>query len=995
MQKLRVYKGHPSTQYIDIAFSPSNTPDEVIPMLRLQEANSINNKYGLMICSNETSISWLPSDIEFSRIIILKDDKVFAEPLNKSIDIKWPDGSSDTMIIDMKIDAKCNAEIICSYFEVWPHQVWSIYTKTATGNMMLIPGKSIAEQFPNITEIIMKQTIFPPSVDESIASPLHVYISQYRQMILDNEFLLESDDIKALRSYKWFNNKERTYSINRSNEDKEEEFRHLISLKGFGAMNYMVRMHITDEEGNQTDQLPRILSISTVALSIYKYGDQNAEFVRSYGTIFGFALRGPYLKIAFDEEGKCSWFIMSSKCQEILTVLESTIKFGAVNQKQSRQLSGFATSSFIEECEKPLIQEKTEVTENETLRNLLSELFESSKKCIKDEQSHKIDISTTQNSLAFRSLLQTSQEMLDDIEDVDEKLSKTVNSFTQHINTLSAPCKRESNVFAMTTINNSLGTLFNKKQKKAKEAAKASPMSTLTKEDRDALNSSMFKSLNKVSNILSRRGQNEEEKEQVSDTPILSFSAEDLNTTPEDVAKSLVIDSSSDSEREVFEFENRPFNGASLADEMDSFDRFRSREQSMQPASPPIHGMDNSPCMEIGNMSSQIPQMQQQQQLPPFPQPPFGDCSRDQNGIPLPFDSLKNQSQCGACFASQANYSNSNGIPCSPPYQQSMPMMSGYPQSPVNSYQMSPGQTMLGNQAMMSSIPMQSQYGMQQYSPMGQYCMQSTMFPGTVLQSGGMMSMSPVAQEKQTPASPVNVQVSIDNSKKKGKGRKKKSHKHESSSDDETDDSETESSSSYASHKKSPKKYASPKRLFKSERSRFVDVEGLNSNGLLSEIEETVDRIIMALESGESTKVEQNTLSDLINEIQNRKDEFNNENAVSDLLFSAQKLAETKNLSTTKASRLSEDVEQQIRILRKSLKPNKEPKILNFTATLPKIEPIVAKKAAETEKLPFVFTNGDSRMVSVQGQKPNNELERSLDMLKATMLTASNTFSNI
>ena len=267
-----------------------------------------------------------------------------------------------------------------------------------------------------------------------------------------------------------------------------------------------------------------------------------------------------------------------------------------------------------------------------------------------------------------------------------------------------------------------------------------------------------------------------------------------------------------------------------------------------------------------------------------------------------------------------------------------------------------------------------------------------------------------IPQQGSTPASPVHVNVQIDNSKKNKKKNStpKKHRKHDYSSYSSSSEEES-SESEYISRKKSHKMRKSlqpvAKRLFKDEKpTRFTNPAGLKTDHLLAEVEETIDSIEMALESNESTKIEQNTLEELISELEKRKEEFKAHETFEDLIFTGKKLAESRSLSIAKANRLGDEIEGYTRIWKKDLldqKTNhgssqKEKKtqegvqLLNLTSSI-----IPSPPRKETINIPFSFTNAEQNIGFVEGQKSNLDLEKSLNLLKQSMMTASQTFSKL
>ena len=1173
LRKLRVYKQFPISDAADIAFDPSITAEEVIPLLRIQEANSKTNKFGLMIQSSDNTYSWIPQKIPFTKLIVMNDDVVFAEPLNKIICVSLPDRTEECISFDMTTPARNAVELICSHFGIWPHQVWSMYTKTETGKTMIIPDKSIAEQFPGIQTVLMRQTLFSPYIDSSIATPLHIYISQYRQMILDHEFLLSEKDLESLKSYQWYNMKERIIPANSSNTEKEEELEHITSLQGFGTMNFRSRIHLCDGEGKITDQLPRVFSISDVSISIYRYGNPKPELVRSFTTIYGFSNKGPYIKIAFDRKGNNSWFVMSSKSAEILSILESSIRLKQIMPKQEDQDSRFVTTTVIPIIEKPLIQDLTFISEEEALGQILTKLYYAAKECINDREQKRCDNSSTKHLLTFNSLVQSMQSLMNNKDSKCEEQRDIADEILQEFNSLMKPCKKKQSILAFKNINSAIEKARSEvpglnipKPQRTRNSSKSTDSSRQNKKLDERFNTSLSlitnaiaKSRNKTitkADIQTKEAENKEEEEtheeeiqqSTEETKIVDITLDSVSEvfaeteTPKQVE--IINVENKEKEEEIIKIENETeqensdtsynlsetseqeettettkeentnnegnentqikeeeseseelftnikpaklINHTPVSNAFEQLEAFKEQEnkkinniqieesstqknnsfsQAFDDESecntqdslllspipkkqmPLIEEPDQTRNNTMNNNNNPIENNNSEIPLPLFnnltPNVNLGPINLTLNQPPTPLNNPNTSFTLNTQLPPQQSsylsltperqqmqtnqqqyslndyqyqqypYSSTQNFPFVP-YQQQQPpqtqnqfmnstmgspILPYYQQQPQQQMQMSPNASMMSS-SFMNSFPVPAQ--------------QFSQYPQSPIRNDQNMQSS-------TPASPVNVKVSIDNSKKKKSQRssykKHRKHKHSSSSSDSYE-SEDESESEYIPRSKSRKMRRSyqpvAKKLFKEEeQQRFIDTKNLKTEDLLSELEETIDRIEMALESNESTRGEQNVLAALLEELEKRKQEFSENEAFEDLIFSAKKISDMRSISIAKVNRIGDDIEQQIKTLRKYWNENKlqinyqqkekekssqnieNSPLFQLSSTLNMLPRQEKKKETiEPINIPFTFVQATQEKAQVEGDKVNTELQKSLDLLKESILNGSQSFSN-
>jgi hypothetical protein len=158
---------------------------------------------------------------------------------------------------------------------------------------------------------------------------------------------------------------------------------------------------------------------------------------------------------------------------------------------------------------------------------------------------------------------------------------------------------------------------------------------------------------------------------------------------------------------------------------------------------------------------------------------------------------------------------------------------------------------------------------------------------------------------------------------------------------------------------------------------------------LLAELEETSDSIVSKFQSGKDPSKEQNTLKDILAELKNRKGQFSNQNSFDNLVLAAEKLAQTKSLTESKMSVVTVTLEELLKDLRE---PNKSSNLLNLANGLA-IPKITTKKAALPSQANLTFAGANQKTGKCEGQKDDQELENSFNLLKNSILSVNNNMS--
>ena len=426
MQTLTIYREYPNNSPVDVCVDQAMTPDDVIPMLRIQEANVKVNKYGLMIMNRHKKIYWLNKDTPFPKIIINKDDIIFAQPYVKVIEVSIPNGEKKDINCRMNVPAYKIIEKCCGNFGIWPPEVWGGYIDTQIGRNLIIPSKTIAEQDPLISKMELRQVVFSPELSHDIAYPLKVYLSQYRQMIIKKEFILTHNDLKFVSAYKWFIDKEMIVSFKSSIKCDIEEYKEIVSLQGFGSSRFVIRFHSTEEKKKLSDQLPRVFSVTPNSVAIYKINSNDPFCVRSLASIYGFSYYGPYLKIFFDPKCKRAWYIMSRQSEEIMNVLKMTLKRITFIPKPERQSNHTAFSSFLSETSANASC-ITETDEEELKKSLIKTASTSFRRYARRSISGNMEVNTVRGMYGFNSILNDISVFSTDADETKIEQIKTLN----------------------------------------------------------------------------------------------------------------------------------------------------------------------------------------------------------------------------------------------------------------------------------------------------------------------------------------------------------------------------------------------------------------------------------------------------------------------------------------------------------------------------------------------------------------------------------------
>lgn len=162
--------------------------------------------------------------------------------------------------------------------------------------------------------LLRRQAFYPQNLINSIASPLPIYLAQYRQMFLDQEFYVDETDKQGLQRYDWYRGVE--YNKINSRETDLQEFNQLTSLKGFGTTKYSVKLTIVRKDGFRSNEIPRILIVSIRGIAFKKENDKNPNLVYPSETIGSIGVRGMFLMINFQKETREALYIVSSRSYE-------------------------------------------------------------------------------------------------------------------------------------------------------------------------------------------------------------------------------------------------------------------------------------------------------------------------------------------------------------------------------------------------------------------------------------------------------------------------------------------------------------------------------------------------------------------------------------------------------------------------------------------------------------------------------------------------------
>ncbi|EAY03853.1 hypothetical protein TVAG_063660 [Trichomonas vaginalis G3] len=453
-KRLRIYKEYPDKNPVDVAFEESLTAADIIPLLKIQETNIASNKYGLMIQSNQSGIKWIPDDIAFKKLLIKNTDSIFAEPLVKLINVILPGNSSEYIALEMNAPSEHITEKCCLFFNIWPHQVWNIFMMENNQKRMFIPGVSLAEQCPTVKTIFLRQTNFSPLITTKIAYPLHIYLAQYRTMIINKELVLSKNDISFLNGFKWFQEKDEKLAISKSNSEKINEFNKLTALNGFGAMNYHCRITFIEKE-NVSDQVLRIISITNQSIACYVDYNSDPEIIYSFSTIFGFAVNGPYLRIFLDEEGKSSWCIFNNNAREMLAIIESNIGMKSVTPRPYQQTTSIIVSTQVVEEKSPYRKPFEVFDPNETIIECIQNINNAVASYQDSAKSGSYSIDNVRNRISLSSMIDEAKTIsLGEDNYGDSPYIHLINNIENIIQEVNKPMKQERYISKLEEIHN-------------------------------------------------------------------------------------------------------------------------------------------------------------------------------------------------------------------------------------------------------------------------------------------------------------------------------------------------------------------------------------------------------------------------------------------------------------------------------------------------------------------------------------------------------------
>lgn len=1020
VKTLRIYKSFNDKFPVEVAFEESLTASQIIPLLRIQESNTSSNKFGLMIQSNPRTIKWIPDDVEFKRLLIKDSDIIFAEPLVKLVNVILPNDSSEYIALEMNSPSESVVEKICMFFNIWPHQIWNIFINDKNQQCMFIPGISLAEQYPNVSVVFLRQTNFSPLITAKIAYPLNIYISQYRKMILSNEFILSPQDISFLKSFKWYNEKKPKVDMAKSNAEKVNEFNQLTSLNGFGSMNYVSRISILKDDSKVSDQLVRIFSVSHSSIASYLSMNSDPEMVYSFSTIFGYTVTGPYLRIFLNDRGTDSWCIFSSHAREILAIIESYTCMKSVTPRPAQFTTGIIVSRKIIVEEKPhAIQTDYEIDPEESIRQCLQYINDSIEHCKTSSSSGSYDIDSVRNWISLGSMYDEAKAFVN--EEMDMDVLTSINHIGSKLESMNKPCTQEDLLQSLSELHEeSLKVNFNRSD--SSDDFSEVEMS----ENSDSYIISHHITTDKQANETKNDNESElftpkKAKIELKPLPPYSLKLDELNTPPPSSGplslskiqplNSDIINPTSPSglmninlplTPSKFEIPNNEFIISQKSPETSNIQPTNidnvvkqisstsspSKSIAIKPKSNnqiiPTPDINNAKAAEIVDNTNSLAMKFKSDAK-----------ANDVNASPkVEFAEVKKANINNTIDSVTPNIINNSSQNIQPKANDNITKAREFENN--NSTRIitrKPNNKQFDDNQLYHSAVQQQQYITQPLMNDQYISQQMNMRPGINRQpmymdvsSQQLMSpyntqipmqygvYGPIPYGINVPASPsqspVNVRVCIDNSKSLNKKGAREKLTFESSDEEfETSSDETDSNITKKSSRRSVEKSM-----------KKSDFKGMSLNDLIDEVEESVDMIGRSVEVGGNVKSNQKSLMKLINELKSRSEESNDKENLENLIFSAEKVANSKSLSKPKLSKFTQQIQSSIADLRNPHKPSKLTR-----------RPLRDRRKETTKQ--FVFEDAETDAARVQGQDDSPEIRMSLNNLASSILDATTAFN--
>ena len=275
----------------------------------------------------------------------------------------------------------------------------------ARGQMMLLlPDLSMAEQAPDLTDMHIRQFIFPIIRTHHTLSPLHIYLAQYRRMALDHQIGTVPSDVAILKGYDWYTHRDPDLQIAATVAQQEQEFRMFVNLRSFGEVSFLVRFHTTDNLGNHEPETVRTLIISNRYVAVFDQ-QKSMEVMkgRPFNTIKHIGLKTSELRFTFEDNHE--WYILNHRACEISCIVQILMQRRSKFRQVNELTAAYVPASEVL-CLPDLITcPKSRVSAEELLPDLFGMAVNTFTKLAKKRKNGEIDAEYAMQELVFNSQL--------------------------------------------------------------------------------------------------------------------------------------------------------------------------------------------------------------------------------------------------------------------------------------------------------------------------------------------------------------------------------------------------------------------------------------------------------------------------------------------------------------------------------------------------------------------------------------------------------------